>query len=157
ALGRMTEARRHFEEAEDFSRRQSGGDADGGRRRLAGDIGGAWQHRPPDARESAQDCTRQNQGKNGQCLPCFYCGATPFNLEVGAALALIEYQLRNNPTADLKLQCDQCGKESSYDYSQILGMLDPSRRPTPLPSNQVWALILLEIGTAPEMSDRGFF
>lgn len=89
-------------------------------------------------------------------LRCAACGATPLNLEVGLARAMLEYDLRDNPAAELKLQCGECGQDSSYHYQQILALLEPERQPKLLPRGQAWALILVEVPTAAEMPQRGF-
>lgn len=91
-------------------------------------------------------------------VPCRneFCRNTPLNVEVGQALAFIEYNLRNNPAASFTVLCDHCGIESSYTYSEILGFIEPQRRPRPLPRGQQWAILLYEIETADTMEHRGF-
>jgi len=78
-------------------------------------------------------------------------------VEVGQARALLEYDLRNNPTATFTVTCDRCGVESCYTYAEILEFVDPERRPRPLPGGQQWALLLYELPTAETMEHRGFF
>ncbi|MFI5338416.1 MAG: hypothetical protein ACHQ7N_01080 [Candidatus Methylomirabilales bacterium] len=78
------------------------------------------------------------------------------NVEVGQARALLEYDLRNNPAAALTLMCDHCGVESRYTYSEILDLIDPQRRPQPLPAGRHWALLPYEVTTADKMEYRGF-
>jgi hypothetical protein len=78
-------------------------------------------------------------------------------MEVGQARALLEYNLRNNPAATFTLACDRCGLESRYSYAEILALLDPQRRPQPLPADRHWALVLYELATAETMEHRGFF
>jgi len=91
-------------------------------------------------------------------VPCrnASCANTPLNVELGQARALLEYELRNNPAAAFTLTCDHCGVESRYGYSEILGLIDPQRRPRPLPAGQQWALVPYELPTADTMEYRGF-
>lgn len=91
-------------------------------------------------------------------VPCrgWSCRNTPLNVDVGQACALLEYDLRNNPAASFNLTCDQCGVESRYSYSEIVDLIDPQRRPRPLPAGRQWALIPYELSTADTMKYRGF-
>lgn len=85
------------------------------------------------------------------------CGNTPLNIEVGQARALLDHDLRNNPTAAFTLACDRCGLESHYSHAEILALIDPQRRPQPLPEGRHWALVPYELSTAESMEHRGFF
>lgn len=91
-------------------------------------------------------------------VPCLSpgCGSTPFQMPPGVARAQIEYFLRDDPAFQLKLTCDRCGRESRYSLDAVVAMLPASRRPRPLPADSLWAYLLLEVETAPTMSERCF-
>lgn len=70
--------------------------------------------------------------------------------------ALLEYQLRDDPAAILKITCDICGQESQYDYPTLINITPENARPVALPENAIWALVLYELETADSMPERGF-
>lgn len=91
-------------------------------------------------------------------VPCLTpgCGATPLDMPPAIARALVEYNLCDDPTFQLKLSCPHCGKESRYSLEAITRLIPASRGPRPLPVGTSWALVLLELETSDEMPDRAF-
>jgi len=78
-------------------------------------------------------------------------------MPLASARASVEHDLKNNPAAQLTLQCDQCGFENRYSYEMILSLTAEASRPRPLEPGQVWAIILAELPTEDTMEQRGFF
>lgn len=91
-------------------------------------------------------------------VPCLTpgCGGTLLQVSPSAARALVEYHLRDDPTFQLKVSCDRCGRESRYSLDSIAGIIAPSRRPRPLRADEVVLVLLAELDTAPEMEHRAF-
>ncbi len=94
-----------------------------------------------------------------ECVPCLTpgCGATPLNIEPSVARAMMEYNLRDDPTFKLKLHCERCQKTSDYSSDEVIRLIPVERRPQPLSANHFWGLFLLEIATADSMAERAFF
>ena len=92
-------------------------------------------------------------------VPCSTsgCNNTPLNIEIRAATANLEYNLRNDSTATFSVNCERCGEESKYNHAALLQMMDPDVRPRALPLGQKWAIILSELDTADTMEHRAFF
>jgi hypothetical protein len=91
-------------------------------------------------------------------VPCLSpgCANTPLQMPPSVARAQIEYFLRDDPAFQLRLPCDRCGRESRYSLDAVNAMIPLSRRPRPLPSDNIWAYLLLELETSPTMSERCF-
>ena len=83
------------------------------------------------------------------------CSGTPHLMSAPSAHALIEYELRRDPAFRLQLECDRCGALNRYSLPAILGMIPRGQRPAPLPPDELWAIVLSELDTTPEM-DRIF-
>jgi hypothetical protein len=92
-------------------------------------------------------------------LPCLAktCRSTHVKIDTSSIIAVIEYRLRDDPAASMKLQCELCGYESTYDYRTVMQILPPDWHPPPLPDNASWAIILFELTTAASMPERAFF
>lgn len=75
---------------------------------------------------------------------------------IGHNLALLDYQLRDNPSATLKFDCPVCGHVSEYDYPSLLRIMPPGTGPVTLPDTVKWAVLLVELPTAPAMQERAF-
>lgn len=84
------------------------------------------------------------------------CGASP-SFDAILARAYLEEMFRTEPAAKLRFTCRECSKTTSYTYPEILQLIPKSKRSTPLPENEFWAFVLLEIPTGEEMEDRVFF
>lgn len=83
------------------------------------------------------------------------CGHT-LTTHIGHNLALLDYQLRDNPLATLKFNCPVCGHTSEYDYPSLLRIMPPGTGPVALPDTAKWAVILLELPTTATMPERAF-
>lgn len=79
------------------------------------------------------------------------------DMDISGAIALLEYLLRNDPTATFRLTCNQCRRESLYNYEMLLDMMPAELHPVPLPLGIKWAVLLLEIPTADTMPQQAFF
>jgi len=90
--------------------------------------------------------------------PCLTpaCPSAPLRLPVTSVFAQVEYQLRRDPRATVKLFCNQCHRESTYDYGILFSLLPEKRRPTPLPEGVTFAVLLAELNISPSMP-RSFF
>jgi hypothetical protein len=75
---------------------------------------------------------------------------------IGHNLALLDYQLHDNPLATLKFNCSVCGRTSEYDYPSPLRIMPPGTGPATLPDTAKWAVILLELPTTATMPERAF-
>ena len=90
--------------------------------------------------------------------PCLTPGCinAPLQLPVTSVFAQVEYQLRRNPRAVIKLSCTHCRRESTYDYGTLFDLLPEKLRPTPLPEGVIFAVLLRELNTSASMP-RSFF
>jgi hypothetical protein len=90
--------------------------------------------------------------------PCLTPGCTnaPLQVPVTSLFAQVEYRLRRDPRAVLKLSCTQCRRESTYDYGTLFELLPEKLRPTPLPEGVILALLLSKVNTSESMPS-GFF
>lgn len=79
--------------------------------------------------------------------PCLTpgCPNVPLRIPVTSVFAQVEYQLRRDPRAVVKLSCSQCGRESTYDYGTLFELLPEKLRPTPLPEGMIFAVLLAKV------------
>jgi len=73
------------------------------------------------------------------------CHNAPGNLKPATARALYEYRLHHDPNYVFRLNCEKCNKASRYTYDQIIGLIPPEKRPSPLPHDSFWAFILFQL------------
>lgn len=90
--------------------------------------------------------------------PCLTpgCSSAPLQLPVRSVFAQVEYRLRRDPCATVRLFCNQCRRESIYDYGTLFDLLPEKLRPTPLPEGVIFAVLLAELNASTSMP-RSFF
>lgn len=83
------------------------------------------------------------------------CGNTPQNIQINVFAAMLDAQ-KDNPQKTQQLTCNRCGKTTLYTHDSVQKIIPANLRPTPLPKDHLWAILLLELDTSTEMPERGF-
>ncbi len=85
--------------------------------------------------------------------PCLTpgCSSAPLELPVTSAFAMVEYNLRSDPHAVVKLVCTECHRENIYDYGTLFDLIPEKARPKPLPEGVVLSILLARLNTSPSM------
>jgi hypothetical protein len=93
-----------------------------------------------------------------ECLRVGCDGKIPI-VSVRHARAVIEHRLRSDSAFRLRGICEKCKQESAFSYSQVLDRVPISLRPSAIPKNHFWAVVLvaaprLASGVTPFVGDR---
>ena len=71
------------------------------------------------------------------------CLGTFPDLSIRTLRALIEHNLRRDPSYQYSEQCSVCATKSHYAYSDVINLIPGYLRPKSLPKGQFWGLMLL--------------